>query len=163
MSGLAIGQQGKCSVCHHPMLVANGLGQKPNFWVHTFMEMGYDHDATVWMPLTLKRYTKFCKKGEYVRSDGRRFRVRLQMTTGKHWAVFVTAMGTDNVERRAGTVYVLGIGRWGIKSFGADSKPYEASSQPQGYEERGTLAWAAEKVANEFVNNFDYAAKKENA
>ena len=69
----------------------------------------------------------------------------------------------------AGIVHINGVGRWGVKSFGADSKPSlwaETSTgvkydpQPYGYEEGGTLADAVERVVHEFMGHVEDAAKE---
>jgi hypothetical protein len=66
----------------------------------------------------------------------------------------------------AGVLYVEGIGRWSVHSYGADSKPSEHRDrngylyQPRGYAETGTLARNIERVVFEYLNAVDYARRK---
>jgi len=66
----------------------------------------------------------------------------------------------------AGVLYVEGIARWSVHSYGADSKPYVVRDrngnvyQPRGYTETGTLARNIERVVFEYLNNVDSARRR---
>jgi hypothetical protein len=69
----------------------------------------------------------------------------------------------------AGVLYVEGIGRWSVHSYGADSKPHDVRDrngylyQPRGYAETGTLARNVERVVFEYLTAVDYARKETKA
>jgi hypothetical protein len=79
-----------------------------------------------------------------------------------------TTVGDSPTWRLAGLLHINGIGRYGIQGYGADSRPRTAVGPDGvehvvnylGYEERGTLALNAERVAHKFLRDVEYAARE---
>jgi hypothetical protein len=101
---------------------------------HNGTNVGYDN-----VPVTVKR------------RDGQR-----------HYYVFVR-LGVSAKSVVAGVVHVLGVGRWEIQTYGADSQPRTTVNgsgttvEVSGYEERGTLAGSVETLVHSFLNEVEYA------
>jgi hypothetical protein len=112
-----------------------------------------------YQPTTLKNRTvngRKTKVGFMVRTNGERVDITVDRSErGDFYLVTVNGLV-------AGKVHVLGVGRWGIQSFGADSKPtaWQMQHQSRGYVQQSPLDWAVDRVVGEFVCAREYAQQK---
>ena len=126
----------------------------------------------MYQPLTLKNTKTAKTKGEITTKRGvvshndtsgedRYTEVPVQVRrrpSERYHVVFVKVPDLGPGWVVAGVVYVEGVGLWGMKTYGVDSKPRPGNSV--GYRTSGTLADTVERMVHEFLHAAEEVVKE---